>query len=206
MRHVPFVLALALAAPLTASAAARTYVVEGTASQVTVTVGKSGAFSFAGHAHKVRAQAVEGKVVVDPEDPAGAQVELHIPAGSLVVLSEGADGGDAPAVQEVMRGPRVLDVARFGDIDLRSRAVTVEKGSGGRLSARVTGDLSLHGVTREVTVPVTVRFEGDRLTATGEVPLRQTDYGMQPVTAGMGMDKVKDEVNVSVQIVAVASR
>jgi polyisoprenoid-binding protein YceI len=60
--------------------------------------------------------------------------------------------------------------------------------------------LTLHNVTRPITVPVTVRLEGNTLTATGRFPVKQTDYGMKPVSGG-GVVSVKDVVNVSFTIV-----
>jgi hypothetical protein len=36
--------------------------------------------------------------------------------------------------------------------------------------------------------------KGDILRATGSFPLRQTDYGIKPVSAAAGALKVKDEV------------
>jgi polyisoprenoid-binding protein YceI len=104
-----------------------------------------------------------------------------------------------------MRGPRVLDAARFATITARSRQVAVEQaGDAGSYRVNVTIDLGLHGVTRALTVPVLVTLQGDRLTATGGTELRQTDYGMQPVSAGGGTVKVKDAVKIDFTIVAVA--
>jgi polyisoprenoid-binding protein YceI len=40
----------------------------------------------------------------------------------------------------------------------------------------VTGQLTLHGVTREIVVPVDVRFSESALVATGEFQLNRRDY------------------------------
>jgi polyisoprenoid-binding protein YceI len=65
--------------------------------------------------------------------------------------------------------------------------------------AAVTGQLTLHNVTRSITVPVTVRREGNALTATGRFPVKQTEYRIKPVSVG-GVVSVKDAVDVSFPI------
>jgi polyisoprenoid-binding protein YceI len=65
----------------------------------------------------------------------------------------------------------------------------------------VTGQLTMHDVTRSITVPVAARLEGQTLTATGGFAVKQTDYGMKPVSVG-GVVSVKDTVNVRFSIVA----
>jgi polyisoprenoid-binding protein YceI len=62
--------------------------------------------------------------------------------------------------------------------------------------------LTLRGKTRSVTVPVEVRLSADRLTANGRATVRQTDFGIRPVTALAGTVKVKDEVDIVFNIVA----
>ena len=69
---------------------------------------------------------------------------------------------------------------------------------------RIDGRLTLHGVTKTVIIPVAARLNGNRMTATGEATVRQSDFGIRPVSAGGGTVRVKDEVEVTFSIVAVA--
>jgi hypothetical protein len=52
----------------------------------------------------------------------------------------------------------------------------------------------------KASVPVTVRTDGTTLTATGHFEVKQTDYGIKPVSVG-GVVSVKNSVNVSFAIV-----
>jgi YceI-like domain len=61
--------------------------------------------------------------------------------------------------------------------------------------------LTLRGVTRAIAVPVEGRLEGQMLTATGRFSVKQTDYGIKPVSVG-GVVSVKDTVNIAFTIVA----
>ena len=196
----PLALGLVLAVP--AAAAPRTYVVDAAASSLRIHVGKAGAFGFAGHVHEVAAPAMAGEVTADPADLSASRLSLSFEAGALKVLPEGEPAGDAPKVEEIMRGPRVLDVARFPAVDFKSEQVSGRAGSGGAYDVEVKGQMSLHGVSRALTLPIHVELAGDTLTASGTAVLRHDQFGMQPVSAAGGSVKVKNEIAVEYRIVA----
>ncbi|MEZ5318565.1 MAG: hypothetical protein R2752_14285 [Vicinamibacterales bacterium] len=52
----------------------------------------------------------------------------------------------------------------------------------------------------DVTGPVTV--DGDVLRLTGTCRFKQTDFGIEPVTAGLGTVRVKDALEVTLDVVA----
>lgn len=60
----------------------------------------------------------------------------------------------------------------------------------------------MHGVTKRITVPVTVTITPQQLRAMGSYTLKQTDFGIKPYSAGLGAVKVKNEVTVNFSIVA----
>jgi len=66
---------------------------------------------------------------------------------------------------------------------------------------QVTGELSLHGVARTVTVPVRVEMAGNSLTASGKTTLAQKAFGIEPVSAGGGTVKVKNELGIEFKLV-----
>ena len=193
---------LVLGPALPAAAATRTYVIDASASAFQVHVGKSGVFGFAGHTHEVTADRFEGRVDADPDDLARSSVELSFEASGLTVSAQGEPEGDAPKVQEVMAGSKVLDVSRFPAIRFRSRQVSGRRAADGAYELQVAGEVSLHGVSRAVTVPVRVELSGATLTASGRTTLAQRAFGIEPVTAGGGTVKVKNEVGVEFRIVA----
>jgi polyisoprenoid-binding protein YceI len=194
--------ALVLGSALPLPASPRAYAIDAAASVVNVQVGKSGVFGFAGHSHEVAAQRFEGRLEADPDDLARSSVAVTFEASGLKVSAEGEPSGDAPKVQEAMAGPKVLDVARFPTITFQSRQVSGRRTGEGVYELQVTGDLSLHGVTRPVTVPVRVEVAGATLTATGRVAVAQRAFGIEPVSAGGGTVKVKNELGVGFKIVA----
>jgi polyisoprenoid-binding protein YceI len=87
----------------------------------------------------------QGTLEFDRADPTRSSVAVTIP---LSTLSTGV-----PALDEDFRSTDFFDTARFPTATFKS--TKVEKGAGmDRL--QVTGELSLHGVTRPVTLDVTV--------------------------------------------------
>jgi polyisoprenoid-binding protein YceI len=166
-------------------------------SQVRIHVGKSGLFSAAGHTHEVLAPALSGQVRFDPEQIERAAIEITFDAKALKVSPEGEPPADVPKVQETMVSDRVLDVAKHPTIQFRSQQVAVESRNGGELRLRVGGMLTLRGVTRPAGGPVVVKLSADRVTGSGTLTVKQTDFGIEPVSAGLGTVKVKNEVTVT---------
>ncbi len=191
-----------LAAPAPSADGPTTYQVDPAASRVVIHVDKAGVFSFLGHAHEVVAPVAEGTVVLDRDAPDRSTVRVEFDAAALAVTGKGEPAGDVPEVQRTMEGARVLDVSRFPRIVFASREVHVIARDTDRLRLRLTGALTLHGVTRSVTVDVTVEIGLDRLTTTGTLVVKQTDFGIEPVTAGGGTVRVKNGVGLQFTFVA----
>jgi polyisoprenoid-binding protein YceI len=62
----------------------------------------------------------------------------------------------------------------------------------------VRGNLTLHGKTHAVDVKVHLAAPGKY---TGAAKVKQTDYGITPISIGGGAVKVKDEVDIEFVIV-----
>lgn len=195
--------ALAVAAAGSAAAEARTYVVDAARSQVVVHVGRAGLFKFAGHEHEVLAPRFAGEIQADAGDLKAGSVRLGFEVGALQVSGRGEPPEDVPKVQAKMVGPELLDAARFPLVAFRSTSVDGREASKGSYELRVAGELSLHGVTRPITVPVRVEVSTDKLVAAGNLALRHTDYGLTPVSVA-GVVKVKNEVSIDFRIEATA--
>ena len=75
----------------------------------------------------------------------------------------------------------------------------VGEAAGGGRDLSIAGALTLHGVTRPLTIRVRLEIKGDALEATGSTTIRQTDFGMTPISKA-GVVKVKDELALSWQI------
>ncbi len=106
-----------------------------------------------------------GDVVADPAGPTGARINLTIDAASLETGIEMRD--------RHLRSADFFDIERFPTIAFQS--VRVE--AAGR-RATVMGRLTLHGVTREIAVPVDVQITETALVASGEFIVNRGEYAM----------------------------
>jgi polyisoprenoid-binding protein YceI len=188
------------AAAIVRGAPEQTYTIDASQSRATIEVGKSGALSFAaGHTHEIVASGIAGAITVDTSDPARSTGQVTIEASALTVSGKGESADDVPKVQATMAGPKVLDVEHYPTITFVITSIAITTNKETSLDGVVTGRLTLHGVTRAITVPVAARLEGRTLIATGRFALKQTDYGIKPVSVG-GVVSVKDTVNISFEI------
>ena len=194
-------LAVAVAGGQPAGAASpRAFTVDPAQSRALIDVGKSGAFSFAGHTHEVEAPLTSGVIHLDTDDPSHDDVRLEFNAAAMRVTGKGESASDVPKVTETMLSDMVLDVSRYPAIVFESTSVAA-KGSAAALDLSVTGRLTIHGKTQSVTAPVSVKIAGDRLTATGKFVIKQTDFGITPISVG-GVVKVKNELNITFTVAA----
>jgi len=163
-------------------------------STVTIRVSKAGMFRAFGDDHEVRAPLTSGSV----EDGPQASVRLAFNAAQLRVVDPGASPDDRQQVQSRMLGPDVLDVARFPEI--RFESTDVRRTDSDHLS--LNGALTLHGQTH----PVVVSVARDRDRYRGTATVKQTAFGIKPVTVAGGTVKVKDEVTIEFDIVTRAAK
>ena len=70
---------------------------------------------------------------------------------------------------------------------------------GEEASAEVTGDLTIHGVTNEVTVTLDARLADGAAVVVGQAPVKLTDFGIEPPT-GMRVLSIGDDATFEFQI------
>jgi polyisoprenoid-binding protein YceI len=188
-----------------ALAAPRVYSIDEARSSASAHVGKTGIASFAGHEHVVLAQKMQGEITFDPERFGQSSVDVVIDAQSLKIREQGEPEGDAPKVQEAMRGPGTLDVAAHRTIHFRSTQVIGRQTGPGAFELSIQGVLSLHGMTRPYVVPVKLEVNGDQLLASGKLTVKLQDFGIEPTTAAGGLVKVENDVPLEFKIAARAA-
>jgi polyisoprenoid-binding protein YceI len=176
--------------------AAKTYNLVPAESSFTIFVGKAGALSFLAHDHNIAVKSFAGRVVVPEAGAAQGSLELEVDARSLIVLDKVSDKDRAEITKSMNEA--VLETAKFPKITFRSVGISNVNGA----SLTVNGDLTLHGVTRRIAVPVNISATPQLLRATGKYTLKQTDFGITPYSAAAGAIRVKNEVVLSFNIVA----
>jgi polyisoprenoid-binding protein YceI len=176
------------------------YVLDKSSSKFTVRAFASGMLSSFGHSPTFAIRDFTGEASFDPAVPPEGTVTLRIRADSLEVMDD-ISGKDRREIESTMN-ESVLETARFPDIVFQSTGISYNKLSEGRYEVKVSGDLSLHGVTRPVTMPVQLSVLGDEFRAEGEASISQTNFGIQPVRVAGGALKLKDELKLVFNMVA----
>jgi polyisoprenoid-binding protein YceI len=168
---------------------------------------KSGLFSAAGHQHAILAMEWSVDPSINTSDLTNSSVTITIPISSLVIdsaearhlasLGPGPKAEDIRKIQDRMLGPEVPDTEKYRSIQFKT--TSVEKTGAAEL--RLTGQLVIHGQTHQVIVPVryTRGNRGD-FEFSGQFAIRQTDYEIQPESAGLGTVNVKNEVQIRFHI------
>lgn len=137
---------------------------------------------------------VAGAVSLDKEAPENSSVSATVKIASIDSNNEEREGH--------LRGPSWLDAEQFPEMTFVSTNVDQT----GDETATVTGDLTLHGVTRPLTLDVVLnrigtdpvsKREAAGFTATGS--LKRSDFGM---TTAQGL--VGDAVEITIEALAVA--
>jgi len=107
-------------------------------------------------------------------------------------------------------GKKWLDSEQFPLVSFEIKSVSdIQKTSDTKLTAKVTGDFSLHGVTKEITTDVKAqlleesdktksRMKGDLLSIRASFNIKLSDFGVENNIIG---NKVADDIEVGINMV-----
>ncbi len=164
--------------------------------KLTIHTYRAGMGAKAAHDLVMEATRWSGTADLDPANPAACGVSVTVDPDSFEILE--AKGGIKP-LSDKDRGDirknaseKVLQTQKHPEISFKSTAV---EGQAPNLS--IVGDLTISGQTRPVTMKATVQ-DGGKVAA--EVNVKQTDFGLKPYSAMMGAIKMRDDVDIKVDL------
>ncbi|MEP7064893.1 MAG: YceI family protein [Gemmatimonadota bacterium] len=140
---------------------------------------------------------VEGEIVIADGEPSQSSVTATLKAASIDTRTGQRD--------DHLRSADFLDVANHTDITFKSTRIT-----GDQSGFTVTGNLTIRGVTREVTLDVTNEgagkdpWGGDRIAFSATTKLDRREFGLtynQAIEAGGVL--VGNDVKISIDVQAV---
>jgi polyisoprenoid-binding protein YceI len=148
------------------------------------------------------ATGVTGTVSFDSANPGGLKGKIVVDAASLHVPNA--------MMQGHLQGANWLDVTKYPDITFETTSVDNVKTDGNATTADITGNFTLHGVTKQIVVPgVKITFlkdklkdrfpnlQGDLLVIRASFTIKRGDYGIQ---TGQYEDKVSEEIQLNLSI------
>jgi polyisoprenoid-binding protein YceI len=137
-----------------------------------------------------------GQVQFDEADPEKSSVQVNIKAASIDTANEQRD--------KDLRSPNFFDAAKYPEITFKSKSVKKT----GDNTADITGDLTMHGVTKEVVLKAELLGKGAGMqgkTVSGweaTTALKRSDFGLSWNKAIEGTQIVGDDVQIDLRVEA----
>jgi hypothetical protein len=180
--------------------------IDPTSSLVAVEVRRAGSLARLGHDHVVASHDVQG--YVEPDD---GRADLYVPLDRLAVdepdLRKEA-GFDTEPTAEAIAGTRrnmlekTLEADRFPFVSISVRGVDLGRAAArtAKLDSDVDVTITLHGVTRQERIPLQIEAGAEGIQVTGRVTLKQSDFGIVPLSILSGAIQVQDSVDLRFRI------
>ncbi|MCS6244209.1 MAG: YceI family protein [Opitutus sp.] len=155
------------------------------------------------------ANGVSGSVSFDPAAPATTTGRIVLEAKSLTV-------GNSMMLDH-LQGAKWLDVAQYPTIVFEASKLSNVRTQGAQILADLTGKLTLKGITKELTVPVTFTYLADKLGARlndekikGDLLVLRSTFAINRsefnIMAGQATEKVSESIQLSLAIAGAAPR
>ena len=144
-----------------------------------------------------RFNAISGTFAIDSADPAKSSFNFLIKADSVDTGNAGRD--------KHLTGPDFFNAKQFPMIGFKTKTIAAARS--GTDSYEVTGDLTLHGVTKPITVVVVMTGTGKDMTGKAiagietRFTIKRSDFGMKGMMAAVG-----DEVQIALASEGVLSK
>jgi polyisoprenoid-binding protein YceI len=151
---------------------------------------------------------VTGTISFDPAAPEKTSGQIVLATKSITVPNG--------MMNEHLLGEGWLNADAFGEIIFKAASLKNVKKDGDNVTADITGSLTLHGVTKNLTVPVKLTYlpgklearsggsmKGDLLVVRSTFDVSRSDFGIKP---GQNEDKVSDAVTITLSLAGIAPK
>jgi len=177
-----------------------TYTLDASRSKFMAHADRSGLFWFKGKDHHLAASEFTGEVGITPQTITPASLRLVVKAASLhetgAAFTEQQKGIINKELKDI-----VLLPDQYPDITYQSTNVTMKPAGTDRYEVKIDGNLTLHGVTRRVTIPAVVTLSGNDLRAVGKFDIDRDDYKVKATSAFHGLVRVSNDIDFEFDIV-----
>jgi polyisoprenoid-binding protein YceI len=121
--------------------------------------------------------------------------------GTMVVEIDMASlVADVDKLTQHLKSPELLDAVAFPKARFNSTAISAQAGS----TFTVSGNFELHGVSKQISFPATIKQSGDSVEADAEFAINRKDFGV--VYPGKPDDLIQDDVLIKLFIRAPRSQ
>jgi polyisoprenoid-binding protein YceI len=151
---------------------------------------------------KGSSEGVSGSFTIDPKNLAGIRGTISTQVKTMKTGNETRDGH--------LQNASWLDAGKYPVITFKIENVSDVKANGNKASAKATGDFTLHGVTKKMTIPVEITYmpesEATKKRASGDLVMIKADFtvGLKDfnVAGAQGIvgSKVGETIKISAQL------
>ena len=161
---------------------------------------RGGLLWFKGHDHLVAAREFSGEAQITPDKITPASLELTVRTDSMVETSDAFTEAQKQIINRELR-EIVLEPEKYPEIIFRSTEVSGKIISANQYDLKISGNLTLHGITRRIVIPTKVTLNGNSLRAVGEFSIDRSDFKVKATSAFHGMVRVRNKVKFEFDIV-----
>jgi len=154
---------------------------------------------FKGHDHLVAARDFSGEAQITIDSVNPASLQLVVKSDSMAETNSVFTEQQKQIINKELHDI-VLEPAKYPEIVFRSTDVTGESRNG-KYNLKISGDLSLHGITRRIVIPAEVVLTGNDLRASGEFSIDRSDYKVKATSAVHGLVRVRNKIKFTFDIV-----
>lgn len=174
------------------------YEIDASRSKFMVKASRGGLAWFKGHDHRIAVRDFGGHADLTP-DALNASLEMNVRAASLEETSDVFTPQQKGIINRELK-EMVLETAKYPEITFRSTDI---KGGlrNGKFELKIGGDMTLHGVTKHVTIPADVIVQSGELHAVGEFSLDRSDFNVKATSAFHGLVRIKNKLKFTFDIV-----
>jgi len=181
------------------SLAAQRYTLDASQSKFIAHALRGGLFWFKGHDHAVAVREFTGEAQLSPDAITASSLQITAKTESMVETSSVFTDQQKQIINKELR-EIVLLPAQYPEIVFRSTNVS-GKQNGSQYDLKITGDLTVHGVTRQITIPTKVTVTGNDLRAQGEFSISRDDFKVKATSAFHGLVRVRNKLKFTFDIV-----
>ena len=155
---------------------------------------------FKGHDHLIAVRDFNGEAQLTPDQISPASLEIIAKSSSMIETSSVFTDQQKQIIDKELR-EIVLLPDQYPDIVFRSTQVSGKKSGDNQYDLNITGNLTLHGVTRQITIPTKLNLTGGDVRAVGEFSIDRGDFNVKATSAVHGLVRVRDKIKFTFEIV-----
>ena len=175
------------------------YRIDAARSKFMVRAFSGGLLWFKGHDHFIAVREFSGEVVLTPHTITPASLNMVVQTSSLVETRDVFTEQQKQIINRELR-EIVLETEAYPTIIFKSTQVRGKLRPDGAFDAKVRGDLTMHGVTKQIEIPARVTSSGNDLRASGEFHVDRGDFKIKATSAFHGMVRVRDKLEFTFDI------